>query len=1549
MKNEETFRQPNIACNIRGRKTSVRVDDCISSSARQENTDIQIKKGTIKKNKKNSMDKSIDNVAKMLSLLKIKEDNSNIVNTINLKNSKNANIDTKHFTQPNVTLKIFVQNIRSINEEHKKQYVTDIMNRHDPDILALTETWECESLKFGIEKYFPHHKTIIARATENCYKGQGIAVIIKYPLAQNIMSFKTIRGRVINLIIKKRKKNPISLYFFQAPTAPYGIGYEETLELSLLIRKLFLKDLINGRDIIVSGDINSYPDKLIDYDGDNLGQNPSKLIQLLQEFEMTDIYRLMYQDQQIFTFCNKRVKSRLDHFWLSQRLLKTVIKTSVWDIDNVISDHAMVTLEINWRHKKSKSIQFEKTHWSNKNLEKVEDFSKKAIIFCEKFLEISKIYDDCNFKIKYKKLVEAFKRYAKKIFWKRKRKKRNDKPPIWLYIMRRLRKAARTNSENDRHYLEKLICKYFPSIDTQLSLENLKMELKLQVKKLNDKKSNEQITKAIQNRMLNFKDNIKHHLDTILERTQIIDTSFVRIQNNIICDAKIVKTTFFEYYKNLFCRQEIPNISLEEPWNEEINLTYEITEREVIDNLKLSADNKAPGISGLISEMMKKAGTKFVTWITNHFNLWIKNCRIPNFLLYSQIWLIPKGIYNGEIQNTRPINLIESIRKLLSTIFANRINNMISSRNLLKGKNFGFIPGKSTSDAIKILQIITEDAKIHHKPLSILYLDIRKAYDSVHPLSVMNAVRKLGFNKQYWHLLKFTFDNRKMRIMTKVGNTKYFQPTTGLEQGDPSSPILWNLFYEPLLEKLNTMKGYQIGNENISHIAYADDLTLIAENDSDMKGLMRTVEEYLNLHNMSIQTKKTFLVSNYNSEIATFTIDSSEQVLKIDKKEPVKYLGVWHTLNESTKINELIEQEIKEIATRTFKKRISIPIANYIVNAILLSIFRYRMIGRPGTVSLYQKINSICSSVVKKAAKLPRTYPSALLQTKLLPVQIKECKNTHEEQELSNFMYWVNSHSITGVLLKYQINKLQKCHPILNGEFYNCGSKYLNWIWKTLKNNDLECRSMHTSSEFKENRYVCQFYAEKNHDEQAKTLKKYNLSKMERILTKGRHNELNFKSFESFAKRKDIVHGLEIPRIIQEILNKKMEIIEEYSNLDKRNEIENISYLYQKISSDLPEIAEKDQDFNTVYTDGSFDLKSMKGGAAAIIMRNNSKEIIKWNATICNCQSSTNAEIIGLIFGLIMAEKYCKIDKIKTDSMIAVNGCYRSANDKKRMKEKNRFWLEELRSLLQRNEKIKVSWIKGHSSIDGNELADRYAKDTNCVNGTIQEYISIEQSNNYYIWNQNTKVDEDIRTFLIKKHLKQSEYGFIEKSARIKNLLVDCSNEQIRLWKRVLIAQNNYLTSNYYREGFYIFLMKSIGNILPTNENLKLWKLIENENCSNCKVKETAAHILNGECRKDFLEYKIHYIAKIWNKKAQLSTCLENILADLIYRLWSLQSAFGILNVNAIQILIDNEIPDQEILNLGKWLLKIGYEMWKKRNSEKVRGYSNNNQDIPRT
>ena len=54
-------------------------------------------------------------------------------------------------------------------------------------------------MKFGIDKYFSHCKTIVARPTEICHRGKGIAVIINYPLAQNIISYIAIRGRVINL------------------------------------------------------------------------------------------------------------------------------------------------------------------------------------------------------------------------------------------------------------------------------------------------------------------------------------------------------------------------------------------------------------------------------------------------------------------------------------------------------------------------------------------------------------------------------------------------------------------------------------------------------------------------------------------------------------------------------------------------------------------------------------------------------------------------------------------------------------------------------------------------------------------------------------------------------------------------------------------------------------------------------------------------------------------------------------------------------------------------------------------------------------------------------------------------------------------------------------------------------------------------------------------------------------------------------------------------------------------------------------------------------
>ena len=67
------------------------------------------------------------------------------------------------------------------------------------------------------------------------------------------------------------------------------------------------------------------------------------------------------------------------------------------------------------------------------------------------------------------------------------------------------------------------------------------------------------------------------------------------------------------------------------------------------------------------------------------------------------------------------------------------------------------MPGNSTVDAIKIIQLIKNDAKVNKKHLVIAYLDIEKAYDSVNPVSIKKSLQLLKFNKEYWEILNETF------------------------------------------------------------------------------------------------------------------------------------------------------------------------------------------------------------------------------------------------------------------------------------------------------------------------------------------------------------------------------------------------------------------------------------------------------------------------------------------------------------------------------------------------------------------------------------------------------------------------------------------------------------------------------------------------------------------------------------------------------------------------------------------------------------------------
>lgn len=1424
----------------------------------------------------------------------------------------------------NNMIKILCQNVRSINDELKKQYFKFIKQEKKIDILILTETWEESNRQYGIEKSFPLCKTIKSTGTQLTHKGNGIAVIIDYPLAQHVVSYTSIPGRLIRIILKYKKRHSIALYAIQAPTAPYGAGAEETNQLNGSIIQLINDDVRERRRIIFCGDLNSYAERCLDYIGPGNGQTPSAIINSLLNFGLIDIFRALYPEVIATTFQSNNVSSRLDQFWISPQLVSQTIKAEIWPCDNSISDHSAILLKLNWNNKRCKSSKFQKTIWNNENQEKLSKWAEAASDLCNRELKSSVPLRERAFRRKFTWLVNEFKRFAKKTFWIKKRGKRNEKPPIWLYTMRKLRKAERLNSFKAHKRFIKVLEKYFPDIDPSLSFSEIRRHLKSHAQKLIQKEIRKKIKEAVHKRFQVFSTDISRHLDSLLERkTAKIDTSFIRKDNEFICEVEQVRNEFFNYYKQLFGSNLEPEINESDNWVSNLKIAHDIDAAELKGVLDSMANNKASGISGLLMEMIKFGGTALLEWIKVQFNFWIQQKKIPKIILKSQIWLIPKGTYSGDISNTRPINLIEALRKLFSSILAHRIHAAIKRHNILKGWNFGFMAGRSTADAVKILQLVIEDSKVHHKPLVVMFLDIRKAYDSVHPMSIMSSLRQLNFDKNYWDVLKSTFNNRKMRVLTQAGSTEFFHPTTGLEQGDPSSPILWNIFYEPLLQKLHALNGYQMGSENISYLAYADDLTLIASNDYDMQQLLDTVTSYLNFHCMQIQPKKSTVVSNFPGKEYVLNQGSQiECVLRVSKREIITYLGVSFSLLKNKNAAFNIVNEVNQHAVKLRSKRISSSIASYIVNSVLIPVATYRLLGQFPSEWVYKKLENIYCGVVKRSLDLPRSYPHALLQSTILPMGIRNLKDVHQEQEIGNLLYWLNSNEPTSIVLKGKLLELQKCHPIWSGSYYTTKSKYCNDMWNVLESFDLECTSMEQIHYYNEGKFVCQFYNEMPHDNQANTLSKYNITKMSNLL-QSLNREVKFKRFESIASKRDIRLGLGPPATIQGLYHDEKRITEILQN-GVEQIYKDILKFEREIEQQSYDIPYNEQDFDTVFTDGSFDFGSQTAGLAAVCIRTQSKEIICLSKFVCHCESSTEAEIRAIFLGLILMKKYPKVRVLKTDSRAAVHAIEGRKQGRSLINEKYRFWLTEIRKQIRNLEGFKIEWIKGHANIIGNEIADRMAKAVLIVQERHDEIISEANANVFYLWNNGRKVDNNARLYLKMRHQDIRNNDLVSKSKRFNELSVQLENTELEQWFCTLKSFKSFLNSNFERENQIKFIMKSIGNILPTADHLKAWKIIEEDKCLNCPETETRTHVLSGFCRTEMLNNQIELV--LGNSKTNLfsSRSEQGVIVTRLQRTWNFKNAMGIIDKEMLEFLSSLDFDSSRVVRFGKKCIKIG-------------------------
>ena len=114
------------------------------------------------------------------------------------------------------------------------------------------------------------------------------------------------------------------------------------------------------------------------------------------------------------------------------------------------------------------------------------------------------------------------------------------------------------------------------------------------------------------------------------------------------------------------------------------------------------------------------------------------------------------------------------------------------------------------------------------------------------PLTVWKILKEMGIPDHLTCLLRNLYAGQEVTVRTGHGTMDWFQIGKGICQGCILSPCLFNLYAEHIMRNAGleeAQAGIKVARRNINNLRYADDTTLIAENEEELKSLLMKVKE----------------------------------------------------------------------------------------------------------------------------------------------------------------------------------------------------------------------------------------------------------------------------------------------------------------------------------------------------------------------------------------------------------------------------------------------------------------------------------------------------------------------------------------------------------------------------------------------------------------------------------------------------------------------------------------------------------------------------------
>ena len=290
----------------------------------------------------------------------------------------------------------------------------------------------------------------------------------------------------------------------------------------------------------------------------------------------------------------------------------------------------------------------------------------------------------------------------------------------------------------------------------------------------------------------------------------------------------------------------------------------EITKEQIKFAIRKLGNNKSPGPDGLPAEFYKIYEDIITAPLKEALDECYKSGGLTGSMKQGDIVLIYKKKDPKEIRNYRPITLLNSDYKILTTILAERLKKVCEAA--ISGPQKGFVPGRQITDLLHQVYLMQEYVDTYDKEALLALLDMEKAFDRCSWEFLKKAMDKIGLEEEIKRWIGTIYNEKRppiRQIKMNGRKSQQFKIGSGVAQGCPLSPLLFLFIGEPLTRlvlKERELKGVKIGEHEHKVGQFADDTAAMLEGYEQLEKLFEIINKWEKATGMACNKAKTAII-----------------------------------------------------------------------------------------------------------------------------------------------------------------------------------------------------------------------------------------------------------------------------------------------------------------------------------------------------------------------------------------------------------------------------------------------------------------------------------------------------------------------------------------------------------------------------------------------------------------------------------------------------------------------------------------------------------------